>query len=63
MRTSARPERAIEAFRGIGSVRPDYLQAAFDQIEESAGSVDAYLQGLAGEGRIERLRARLLTAA
>ena len=57
------PERAIEASREIGSVRPDYLQAAFDRIEETAGSVDAYLQGLAGEGRIERLRARLLTAA
>jgi protein-tyrosine phosphatase len=54
------PARARDAAREIGSVRPEYLQAAFDKIEADAGSVATYLERLAGPGRIERLRTRLL---
>jgi len=46
----------------LASVRADYLQCAFDEIDERWGSMDAYLEGPLGLDRQarERLCARLL---
>ena len=56
------PGAEPEAIRPLLSVRRDYLQAAFDAIEETHGSVDAYLRDALGvtDEKRERLRRNLL---
>ncbi len=51
-----------DALRVAVSVNADYLAAAFDQIEQTSGSVDGYLRDVLGvdDGLRKRIEARIL---
>lgn len=56
------PPRAQRAAAAIGTVKTEYLQAAFSEIDRSYGSIEIYLASVAGlnNERLEQLRQQLL---
>lgn len=56
------PARAYRAVEAIGTVRMDYLEAAFGEIERTHGSIEAYLASVAGldNARLAQLQRHLL---
>ncbi|MFB9326807.1 tyrosine-protein phosphatase [Paenibacillus aurantiacus] len=49
-------EKTIEVFKALMDVRPEYIEAAFDEMEKTYGSVDGFLEkgiGLTAENRAQ----------
>ncbi|MFC4100558.1 tyrosine-protein phosphatase [Paenibacillus xanthanilyticus] len=49
-------EKTIEVFKALMDVRPEYIEAAFDEIDKTYGSVDGFLEkaiGLTAEKRAQ----------
>lgn len=43
-KTVIKDEQALESFKALLDVRPEYVQAAFDTMKEEFGSIDAFIE-------------------